>query len=444
MLKRVGWWMLLMLPLSVAAMADSHVRIVRLSSVEGSVQMDRNTGQGYEKAFLNMPVVQGAVLATKADARAEVEFEDGTTLRLTPDSTLEFTELALRDAGPRASTLTLKTGQMYLNFRGSQKGEEFTVLFAGERMRLTEEAHFRIDVAPDTAEVAVFKGEVNVEGAAGTAELSKGKSATFDLTDGDKFSIAKNIEEDPYDEWDKQQAKYHDQYAKSSSYNSYPYGYGVSDLNYYGNYYNVPGYGMMWQPFFTGVGWNPYMDGAWVFYPGFGYTWVSSYPWGWMPYMYGGWNYVSGYGWMWAPGNWSNWTSLPRVTTPPNRNFGPPRPPNRGTATVVVGRGLTAASAIPPRRVLVTPGTAGLGVPRGVSNLRKVSGQVEKSGFATVQTAPPNRSIWSNSNPGYGTSTTAAPHGTSSGSMGRTSSPPMRTGGMSSGGGGRVSAPPHR
>src|SRR5215831_564944 len=126
MLKRVGIWILLMLAFSVAAMADSHVRIVRLSAVEGSVQMDRNNGQGYGKAFLNMPVVQGAVLATRADARAEVEFEDGTTLRLTPGSTLEFTELALRDAGPRASTLTLKTGQMYVNFRASQKGEEFT------------------------------------------------------------------------------------------------------------------------------------------------------------------------------------------------------------------------------------------------------------------------------------------------------------------------------
>lgn len=453
MLKRMGAWMLLMLPLSVAAMADSHVRIVRLSNVEGSVQMDRNTGQGYEKAFLNMPVVQGAVLATKADARAEVEFEDGTTVRLTPQSTLEFTDLALRDSGSRVSTLTLTAGQIYVNYRGSQKNEEFAVAFAGEQVKLTSEAHLRIDVEDVTAQVAVFKGDVNVEGPAGTAELSKGKSATFDLADGDKFTIAKNIEEDPYDEWDKQQAKYHDQYAKGGSYNNYPYGYGVSDLNYYGNYYNVPGYGMMWQPYFTGVGWNPYMDGAWVFYPGFGYTWVSSYPWGWMPYMYGGWNFVSGYGWMWSPGNWNNWTSVPRVTTPPNRNFSPPQPPTRGTATLAVGRGLTAASAIPPRRVLVTPGMAGLGVPRGTSNLRKVSGQVQKAGFATVQTAPPNRSIWSSPSPGYGTSSTAAPRGTSTGganrgtsmgSSGRMSSPPMRSGGMSSGGGGHVSSPPHR
>jgi hypothetical protein len=56
------------------AFADSQVRIVRLSNVEGAVQVDRNTGQGLEKAFLNMPIVQGMKLATKESGRAEVEF----------------------------------------------------------------------------------------------------------------------------------------------------------------------------------------------------------------------------------------------------------------------------------------------------------------------------------------------------------------------------------
>ena len=81
-----------------------------------------------------------------------------------------------------------------------------------------------------------------------------------------------------------------------------PYGYGVSDLNYYGAYSNVPGYGMMWQPYFAGVGWDPFMDGAWSWYPGYGYMFASAYPWGWMPYRYGNWTFVPGIGWMWQPG----------------------------------------------------------------------------------------------------------------------------------------------
>src|SRR4030095_4352986 len=107
----------LVLTLAVSALpafADSQVRIVRLSNVEGTVKVDRNSGEGYENAFLNMPMVEGMKLATKDDGRAEIEFEDGSALRLTPKSAVEFTTLALRDSGARVTTLTLRTGQAYV------------------------------------------------------------------------------------------------------------------------------------------------------------------------------------------------------------------------------------------------------------------------------------------------------------------------------------------
>ncbi len=44
------------------------------------------------------------------------------------------------------------------------------------------------------------------------------------------------------------------------------------------------------------------MNGAWGFYPGYGYMFASAYPWGWMPYRYGNWMFVPSYGWMWQPG----------------------------------------------------------------------------------------------------------------------------------------------
>src|SRR6516164_6879374 len=108
--RSLGTWMVLVAGLAVVlqvtpAFADSQVRIVRLSDVEGKVEADRNTGQGYQDAFLNMPMVQGMKLATK-DGRAEVEFEDGSTLRLASKTTIEFTDLMLRDSGARVSTVT--------------------------------------------------------------------------------------------------------------------------------------------------------------------------------------------------------------------------------------------------------------------------------------------------------------------------------------------------
>src|SRR5262249_10257560 len=41
------------------ARADSQVRIVRLSDVQGDVKIDRDAGEGYQKAFLNMPITKG-------------------------------------------------------------------------------------------------------------------------------------------------------------------------------------------------------------------------------------------------------------------------------------------------------------------------------------------------------------------------------------------------
>jgi len=50
----------------------------------------------------------------------------------------------------------------------------------------------------------------------------------------------------------------------------------MSDLNYYGNYSVVPGYGLVWQPYFMDASWSPFQDGGYVYYAGAGYMWVFS------------------------------------------------------------------------------------------------------------------------------------------------------------------------
>ena len=93
--------------LAVPSFADSQARIVRLSYTEGDVQIDRNAGQGFEKAFLNLPIIQGAKLRAGHDGFAEVEFEDGSTLRITPGTMVVFPQLVLRDSGTKVSSVDL-------------------------------------------------------------------------------------------------------------------------------------------------------------------------------------------------------------------------------------------------------------------------------------------------------------------------------------------------
>ena len=70
----------------------------------------------------------------------------------------------------------------------------------------------------------------------------------------------------------------------------------------YGGWYPIPGYGMGWQPYGAGPGFDPYGYGSWVNVGGFGVGWASGYPWGWLPFQCGGWSYIGSSGWFWLPG----------------------------------------------------------------------------------------------------------------------------------------------
>src|ERR1700747_190365 len=117
---------------TVLLFADSQARVVRLSEVQGEVKIDRNIGQGLEKAFVNLPIAEGVKLRTGNDGRAEVEFEDGSTLRITPDTVIEFPQLSLRDSGAKVSAVHLQEGTAYVNFAGA-KDDEFTLTFGHEK-----------------------------------------------------------------------------------------------------------------------------------------------------------------------------------------------------------------------------------------------------------------------------------------------------------------------
>src|SRR6185369_408229 len=258
--------------------------------------------------------------------------------------------------------------------------------------------HFRIVSGQQGQAVAVFKGNIKVESPSGTVQVKKNQTASLDAS-ANTLVVAKEIEPEPLDSWDKEQSQYQQRYASGSYGNYSPYRYGTSDLAYYGSFFSAPGYGMLWQPYFIGAGWDPFMDGAWAFTPGVGYGWVSSYPWGWVPYHYGSWVFLPGYGWAWQPGGvWRPWYSQPQLVRAPT-GFRPPQPPTtiatRGTTIVGVNRGPASSPASRSgNKILIRTNSAGLGVPRGqVSDLAKVSRQVQERGTATqhVQTAPISR-----------------------------------------------------
>ena len=427
------WAVLAAAFLVVSASAESKARIVRLSEVQGSVQIDRTAGEGFDKAFINLPLIEGSKLRTGKDGRAEVEFEDGSALRLAPNTEVNFLHLALGDDGQKLSAVQLVSGTVYANLhpkKAAEKGDQFLLNFARESVTVSEAAHFRVELNDASATLAVFKGKLSAASPSAQIELAEKHSATINFASNDlandnsaqkdTFVIARNYEPDPNDAWDHQQTDYHDRYASNSnagsSINS-PYGYGMSDLNYYGNFMTVPGYGNVWQPYFIGANWSPFQDGGWAFYPSFGYMFVSGYPWGWMPYNYGNWAFVPGFGWVWQPGYWNSFNLAPRVVNAPVRTK-LPTPPVRGHQTVMVGLGLAANPALgAPHRMTINPGSAGFGVQRGsVRHLDHVAKTMERTSRpVVVSTAPPVSTAAPTT--GFGTNSGPSPTrgGTSSG-----------------------------
>jgi len=275
-----------------------------------------------------MPVVEGSRVVTGDDGFAEIEFESGGTVRLTPGSELRVRELGLR-GDHQVSMLELSNGTAYFNVK-KEADDDFRVVVNGQEVRVAKSARFRIRGGRDSAEIAVTKGEVELAGSAQNVRIKKDETITLDAQDPGRYFLARNVTAGSYDAWDQERDDYRARYvATSNSYRGYSsgYSYGVSDLNYYGSYSNVAGYGYVWRPYGYDIGWDPYSDGAWVWYPGYGYTWVSGYSWGWMPYRYGNWIFISGYGWVWQPGNsWHRWRTCTAVYHPPH-NYHSPTPP---------------------------------------------------------------------------------------------------------------------
>ncbi len=395
---------------SPPSVADSQVRIVRLSDATGEVQMDRNIGRGFEPALLNMPVTQGARLRTGAGF-AEIEFEDNSTLRLAPNSVVEVPQLELGQSGATASTVNVVSGTVYASLART-KGNEFALTFGNQKILLAPSSHIRLHLGPTRARLAVFGGNAQVEGPASTLIVSKNKTLSFDLKNPVPPLLTKGLAQGRYDYWDLAAIDFHNRNVKSSAYGSSPYVYGLTDMTYYGSFVNSAECGSLWRPYFASAGWDPFANGTWTWYPGSGWTWVSPYPWGWTPYHYGVWDYCPAYGWGWRPrGSWRGINNIPKPPRNPRPHYPPltpprpPKPPAPGAPTVVaVNRKPMVASGLGSAdKFVIRQDSAGLGVPRTMGKLNHISGEVQQHGSANiaVYSAPMIAGNGSNSHPGY-------------------------------------------
>lgn len=291
---RVKFWIIIPLILFLPVLAfSSTLDMLRISLIEGDVQIRTEETEEWVSASINMPLKEGDRIWVPEDGRVELQLRDGSFLRLDEQSALEVLTLE-RDS----FQFYLTEGRAYINYRGLRdKVLQMDTPLAS--VRVFERARFRIDaIREGFTEISVYKGSVYAESQEGRTRVNEGK--TLSIREGAYAEISPLGAPDEWERWNRERdrrvsARRPPQYLPEEL---HPYAY---DFEENGRWVYVREYGYVWTPTVViSVGWAPYRIGRWVWIRG-DYVWISYEPWGWVPYHYGRWAFIVNIGWCWVP-----------------------------------------------------------------------------------------------------------------------------------------------
>jgi hypothetical protein len=345
-------------------------RAVHLSYIDGQVSVSQGGQVIAEGATVNMPLFEGMQVSAAQDGRAEIQFEDGSVARLSPNTTITLSVLRGEGAGGDAE-MVLNGGLAYFEFQGGSQMGQFAVHFGDSSVTPSGNAVVRVRMDAPPGELAVLSGNANLSRGNGGLQLAMhgGESVILYANDISRYDLNESIDPDSWDAWntDRDQAMATEGAASTGA---APSQSGPesgspawSDLDANGSWYDVPGQGYVWSPFAaSGAGWDPYGCGNWVWYPRFGYMYVPCDSWGFLPYSCGSWNFFNDFGWGWSPGmgGCNPWWygggyypgprfggSLPPGYRQPHRPINP-RGPNPGHPVPVIAVNRTTGSGGTP------------------------------------------------------------------------------------------------
>jgi hypothetical protein len=274
---------------------DPPGRVARLSYSQGSVSFRPAGEDDWVTGVPNRPMVTGDDLWADEDSRAEVHIGSA-AIRLGAKTGITF--LALDD---RTTQIRLAQGSLILRVRHVDDDDNYEVDTPNLAFTLLQPGEYRLDVNPDGNQTVVtaWHGRGRVAGGGLSYTVVAHQSAVFNGTDHLDYDLGQVPQQDDFDHWalDRDEREDH---ADSADYVSREMT-GYEDLDEYGDWNYVAGYGPCWRPRGVVVGWAPYRFGHWVWVGPWGWTWVEDEPWGFAPFHYGRWAFVSG-GWLWVPG----------------------------------------------------------------------------------------------------------------------------------------------
>jgi hypothetical protein len=283
---------------------DVKARVARISLIKGEVSLRRNGNSDWERARLNLPLVEGDTVSTDRESRLEIQIDARNFVRLEANSILRI--VTLRDEGVALSVVEGTASVRLAKFDSDR--EYFEVDAPKTTMAAEKKGLYRIDVARDgrVRLTARDGGRARIYSETSGFTLRDGRTAEliFEGADAGDWELLTAGPRDSWDSWIADRELYLAQRMRYDNKYYDNYVWGAEELDAYGAWSYANDYGWIWQPHVTIINnypnWAPYRHGYWTWCPPYGWTWVGYEPWGWAPYHYGRWVYHNNY-WAWCP-----------------------------------------------------------------------------------------------------------------------------------------------
>lgn len=272
---------------------DPPARVARLSLADGPVKLQPAGVEEWTAAELNRPLTTGDSLWVDDLGHAELQIANG-VVRLSEKT--GFTFLNLDD---HTTQIKLTQGDLTLRLDRITPGEIVEVDTPNTAVSFKQAGNYqlRVSAAGDSSVVSVTSGIAEGTAAARSYTLGPNQTATVAGKPSATLNVsgqAAGADRDRYfDARDRRPESVSSSYAADGM-------VGTSDLDEYGTWLSVRGYGMAWIPRVP-AGWEPYRFGHWDWVAPWGWSWVDDQPWGFAPFHYGRWIQVD-VGWAWLPG----------------------------------------------------------------------------------------------------------------------------------------------
>ncbi len=274
--------------------SGSTLGSLRISLIEGDVQVRAEDTGEWVPASINMPLMDGDQIWVPEGGRTELQLRDGTFLRLDENSALEILTVE-KDS----FQFYLTEGRGYANFRGLRESL-LQIDTPDSSIRTYDRSNFSIETTQDGyTDISVYEGVVYAESREGRTSVDGGN--TLSLRKGTYAELSPLGPPDEWERWNRERDRRLAERRPPSRYLPDELQAYSSDFEENGRWVQVREYGYVWTPaVVVSAGWAPYRIGRWVWIGG-DYVWVSYEPWGWAPYHYGRWAFISTIGWCWVP-----------------------------------------------------------------------------------------------------------------------------------------------